>query len=281
MAQYALQRVFPKHERRASLDPGASIPYRNGMRTRIVILAAGKGTRMNGEIPKVLIPFEGKPMVQHLLAAVRSSGVDARPVIVTGYQADLVEKTLGDDYEYVRQDEQLGTGHAMQCTEKLLAGKTDQIIVLYGDHPFVKAVTIRDLLSLHEREGCPLSMMTVSVEDFNDWRAPFADFSRIIRDGSGRIIADAQVKDATPDQLAIREVNPAFFCFDAKWLWPHVKLLKNNNAKNEYYLTDLIDIAIREGDCIASMAIDARESMGLNTLAHVDIIKNLIPEEHH
>lgn len=252
------------------------------MRTRIVILAAGKGTRMNGGIiPKVLVPFEGKPMIRRLLDAVRSSGVDARPVIVTGHQAGLVEKTLGNDYEYVRQDEQLGTGHAVQCAEKVLAGKTDQIIVLYGDHPFVKPATIRDLRALREQERCPLSMMTVTVEDFGDWRAPFADFSRIIRDSRGRIAADVQVKDATPDQLAIREVNPAFFCFDAAWLWPHLKLLKNNNAKNEYYLTDLIDIAIREGACIASMAINAHESMGLNTPAHVDIVKNLIPEEHH
>lgn len=230
---------------------------------------------MGGDIPKVLIPFQGQPIIRHLLDAVAESGVDPRPVIVTGYQAELVEGTLGDGYDYVRQDEQLGTGHAIQCTEKLLAGSAEQIIVLYADHPFISASTIVNLHALHERECCPLSMMTVVVEDFRDWRAPFADFSRIIRDESGRIIADVQVKDATAEQLAIREVNPAFFCFDATWLWPHLKLITNNNAKKEYYLTDLVGIAMREGACIASMQIQAQESIGVNTPEHIAVAKNL------
>ena len=246
------------------------------MRTRIIILAAGKGTRMNHtDIPKVLIPFEGKPMIRHLLDTVKESGVDGRPIIVTGYQAELVEKTLGDAYDYVRQAEQRGTGHAVQCAEKLLAGKADQILVLYGDHPFVKASTITALRALHERERCPLSLMTVRVEDFDGWRAPFADFSRIIRDDRGRIVADVQVRDVTPEQLAIRELNPAFFCFDAAWLWPHLRLITDHNAKTEYYLTDLVRMAIDEDACVASMEIEPRESIGLNTPGHLDLVGRL------
>ncbi len=248
----------------------------NDMQTRIIILAAGKGTRMkNAEIPKVLIPFEGKPMIAHLLDAVRHSGVDERPVMVTGYQAELVERTLGNGYDYVRQDAQLGTGHAVQCGEELLAGKADQVMVLYGDHPFVKASTIVKLRKLHEQERCPLSMMTVRVDDFDDWRAPFADFGRVVRDASGKIVAIVEAKDVTLAEKEICEVNPAFFCFDAAWLWPHLKKIRNSNAKGEYYLTDLVGIAIAEGACVASMEIDPRESVGVNTLAHLELAGRL------
>lgn len=246
------------------------------MTTRIIVLAAGKGTRMNSQIPKILIPFEGKPIIRHLLDAVRLSGVDPRPVVIIGYQGDLVRQTLGEKYDYIYQAEQLGTGHAVQSAEPLLAGKAEQIMVFYGDHPFVRSSTIANLRALHEREGCPLSMMTVMLKDFSDWRAPFADFSRIIRDSSGRIVADVQVKDATPTQLNIREVDPAYFCLDAAWLWPHLKLLKNENVKAEYYLTDLVGIAIGEGACIASTQISPVESLGVNTPEHLQIARRLL-----
>lgn len=269
------------------------------MRTRIVILAAGRGTRMNPvrnktpeasavpplaerisngvntNLPKVLIPFEGRPMIAHLLDAVRVSGVDPRPVIVTGYQADLVERTLGSGYDYVRQEEQLGTGHAVACVEPLLHGIADQILVLYGDHPFVRPSTIAKLRELHEREKCVLSMMTVQVQDFFDWRAPFADFGRVIRDASGKIIAIKENKDATPEERAIREVNPALFCFNAAWFWRNWKKIGTENAKREYYLTDLVKIAIDEGECIASMSAPPREAIGLNTPEHLKLVELL------
>lgn len=245
------------------------------MRTRVVILAAGRGTRMNAGVPKVLIPFEGRPLITHLLDAVRASGVDPRPVIVTGYQAPLVERTLGSDYDYVRQEEQLGTGHAVACAESLLAGRTDTVVALNGDHPFVKGPTIAELVRLHEREKCALSMMTVSLEDFGGWHASFADFGRVIRDSDGKITAIVEVNDATAEERRIREVNPNFFSFRASWLWPSLKKLGNDNAKGEYYLTDLVRLAIAEGECIASMSVPAREAMGLNTPEHLKLAEEL------
>ena len=245
------------------------------MQTRIVILAAGKGTRMGGDLPKVLIPFEGKPMIVHLLDTIRKSGVDARPIIVVGHYAEKIKSVLGDGYDYAYQPEQLGTGHAVACAETLLRGKADRVIVLYGDHPFVKASTIVHLLALHERADCPLSLMTVRVEDFNDWRAPFADFGRIARDASGKITAIVEARDATPAEQAIREINPAFFCFDAAWLWQHLPLIANDNTRKEYYLTDLISIAIAEGACVASLSISPEESIGINTPEHLEILKRL------
>ena len=243
------------------------------MNTRVIVLAAGKGTRMQSDIPKVLVPLDGRPMIQYLLDAIRVSGADQRPVLVVGHHADVLRSTLGNSYDYVYQKEQLGTGHAVQCAESLLAGTTDNIIVLYGDHPFVGADTIAKLKTLHEREGCALSMMTSIVEDFNEWRVPFGDFGRIVRDAQGRIVSIVEAKDATSAERNIREVNPAFFAFKAPWLWENLKKLKSDNAKGEYYLTDLVHIAITGGECLASMPIDPTESIGVNTPEHLTLVK--------
>ena len=239
------------------------------MNTRVVVLAAGKGTRMQSDIPKALVPLNGRPMIQHLLDAIRASGADPRPVLIVGHYADVLRSTLGDDYDYVYQKEQLGTGHAVQCAEPLLAGKTDTVIVLYGDHPFVRSGTIAKLKALHEREGCVLSMMMTTLDDFNGWRALFADFGRVIRDPSGRIISLIEAKDAIPMQREIKEVGLALFVFKADWLWKNLKKLGNDNAKHEYYLTDLVRLAIESGECVSSMPIDPKEAIGVNTPEHL------------
>lgn len=292
----ALEQETYSQRRGLSLTVAYGIIMIDTMHTRIVILAAGKGTRMNpvgnktpeasavpptaerisngannGAIPKVLTLFEGKPMITYLLDAVARSGVDARPVIVTGYQADAVEKVLGDGYDYVRQTDQLGTGHAVACAEALIRGTAQNVMVLYGDHPFIKTGTIINLAALHEREGCPLSLTTTRVDDFDGWRAPFADFGRVVRDASGAIAAVVEMRDATPAERAIQEIMPGFFCFSAPWLWGHLRLIANHNAKGEYYLTDLVRMAIDEGACAASLPISPQESIGINTPAHLKL----------
>ncbi len=250
------------------------------MQTRIVVLAAGKGTRMNSAIPKVLIPLAGKPLLGHLMEAIRTSGIDPHPAIVVGENEPAIRASLGDRrYQYIRQEVALGTGHAVQCAEPYLSGTADNIIVLYGDHPFVSPETIQDLLALHEKEGCPVTMMTALVEDFNEWRRPFSDFGRVVRDPGGAIKKVVEMKDATPPEREIREINPAFFCFQASWLWPHLKMLTNDNVKGEYYLTDLIGLAISEGACIASMPISPLQSIGINTQEHLEIAKSLLRKD--
>lgn len=234
---------------------------------------------MQSEIPKVLVPLNGRPMIQHLLDAIRASGADDRPVLVVGHNADTLRGALGAGFDYVTQEEQLGTGHAVRCAKSLLSEKTDTVIVLYGDHPFVGKETIAALKQLHEREGCAVSMMTTTVEDFQGWRAPFADFGRIVRDSQGRISAIVEAKDATPAQRKLREINPAFFAFKAPWLWDNLKKLRNDNAKGEYYLTDLVHLAIEGGECLASMSIDPRESVGVNTPEHLSLVATAMEKQ--
>ncbi len=243
---------------------------------KIVILAAGKGRRMESDLPKALMPLRGKPMITYLLASVQKSGIDPEPVIVVGYKKELVEETLGEKYFYLDQTENLGTGHAVGIGRSYLEDKADHIVVLYGDQPFTSAETIRELVNKHLKYGKKITLATVKLEDFRDWRINFVQFSRILRDQNGKIIGDVQFKDATDKQVKITEVNPCYFCFEAKWLWRNLELLKNENAQEEYYLTDLIKIAAAEGEEIESIDIAPHEALGANTQRELEILEAFV-----
>ena len=243
---------------------------------QIIVLAAGHGKRMNNHaLPKVLIPFQGKPIVKHLLEAISQSGVCDQPVIVIGQKADMVKAALGPAYTYVVQAEQRGTGHAVACARSVVEGRAEHVMVLYGDHPLVSAKTIRTIAEQHITRNAVLTMATVQVEDFNDWRQGFSDFGRVVRDDQGRVSAIVERRDATAEQLTIREVNPSYFCFRADWLWPRVDQLTNENAQHEYYLTDLAGIACSEEQAIATVVIEPREALGVNTVEQLELIEHL------
>src|SRR3989338_1509055 len=242
--------------------------------TQIIILAAGHGKRMQSELPKVLIPLHGKPLIAHVLKAVKESGVCENPFIVVGQQRELVMQTLGNDYKYVTQGEQLGTGHAVLSTQKILENNAEHVVVLYGDNPFISPLTIKKLVEKHLDSGDKITMATVSLLDFKDWRNVFyANFSRIIRDQNRNIIKDVQFKDASEEEKKVTEVNPCCFCFEAKWLWKNLKNLKTDNAQREYYLTDLIKIAMQEKIKIEWINIDAREALGVNSKEELKVLE--------
>jgi bifunctional UDP-N-acetylglucosamine pyrophosphorylase/glucosamine-1-phosphate N-acetyltransferase len=242
---------------------------------RVVILAAGKGKRMHSELPKVLIPFRGKPMIEQLLASVREAGIDGKPIIVIGNNGDLVQKTLGEGYEYIVQEQQLGTGHAVAIAVKKLPRKYDAVMVLYGDQPFIKAETIRRLAEIQAMQRPALTMTTTTVRDFKMWRKPLYDFGRIIRNQKREITSIIEKNDANEDQLKTQELNASFFCFRAPWLKEHLSKLTDTNAQKEYYLTDLVGIAIQEGALIASLDVNPLESIGVNTPEHLETIHAL------
>ncbi|MFA6215325.1 MAG: NTP transferase domain-containing protein [Patescibacteria group bacterium] len=243
---------------------------------QIIILAAGHGKRMNNaELPKVLVPFKGKPLISRLLQAIKASGVCAKPAIVVGQKADMIKAALGSDYTYIFQAEQLGTGHAVMCSKDELAGKAENIMVLYGDHPLVSAETIKKIAAAHLETGAILTMATVTIPDFSDWRANFYDFGRIIRTDSGRVCAIVEKKDAAESQKEIKEVNPSYLCFQAEWLWENLAKLKNDNAQKEYYLTDLIGSACRQSQEITTVEIRPEEALGVNTAEQLELINKI------
>jgi len=247
-------------------------------KVKILILAAGKGVRMGGDLPKVLAKIHGKPMIKHLLESVHKSGTDDKPTIIVGYKKEMVMEELGKDnaeYHYINQEEQLGTGHAVSLAKDYLKNLGEHIMILYGDHPFISAQTIKKINEKHLQSGKKITMATVKLRDFRDWRINFVSFSRIIRDKNGKIIKDIQFKDASDEEIKVTEVNPCYFCFEAKWLWQNLENLKNDNVQKEYYLTDLIKMATKEGVEIESIEIEPHEALGANTKAELETLERL------
>lgn len=245
---------------------------------QLIILAAGKGKRMKSNLPKVLLPLHGKPFLHYLLEAVEKSSVFNHPTIVVGVGANLVKKEAGPKYHYAVQEEQLGTGHAVKCAEKLLRGKVNHIMVLYGDHPLVDHTTIDKIAKAHVEGANPITMATAEVGDFNDWRAGFYDYGRVIRNDGGKLMKIVEKKDSTAEELEKTEVNPSYFCFKADWLWEHLAKLSNKNAQEEYYLTELPGMARNEGAEITTVSIDPVTALGANTPEQLKTLEKLMEE---
>lgn len=239
----------------------------------IIILAAGKGKRMQSELPKVMHLLHERPLVDYVVRASEELGI--KPVVVVPDDSNLVREYLGDRVDYAVQAERLGTGHAVLMAEKELADKVDHIIVLNGDMPFITSRSLDLLIDDHTTRNNILTLMTVVVSDFRDWRSQFYDFGRIVRNERGEINKIIEKKDASPKELNILELNTNFFCFNGEWLWKNLKNLKNNNAAGELYLTDLVKIAFDEGVPLSSVNIEPREAVGINTKEHLEIAHNV------
>lgn len=231
----------------------------------VIILAAGKGKRMQSELPKVMHLLRGRPLIDWVVSSVEQIGISGKPVVVVSSEHQLVQDFLQDRAEYAVQKEQLGTGHAVLSAAGLCEGRSDRVLVLYGDMPFLTEETIKKLVDLSQKEKSAVALITVKVPDFSDWRAAFIGFGRIIRNENGQIERIAEKKDLSPKEEEILELNTSFFCFDAEWLWPHLRMLKNENAQSEYYLTDLVGMALQEGKKIVSFQTDPKEALGINS----------------
>src|SRR3990167_7722962 len=235
------------------------------MKNQIIILAGGKGTRMKSDRPKVLTKIKDTAIVNHLLKNVVS--VCEKPVIVVGYKGEEVIKETGNKYRYVWQKKQLGTGHAlMRVKEEMKNGKAENIIVVPGDHPFLSAKTINHLIKSHIRRNAVISAAVIKVDSFEGLNSGFYDCGRIMRNQNQEIEGIIELKDADEKQRQIKEVNVSYYCFKADWLWGNIDKLKNNNKAKEYYLTDMVKIAVKQGEKVNSMVIrNSLEGLGVNT----------------
>jgi len=231
------------------------------MRITAVILAAGQSTRMRSKTPKVLHALAGRPLINYAVETA-SLVTGAKPVLVVGHGAADVRELLGDRVDYVHQEPQLGTGHAVQQAESVLNGQTDLVLVTLADMPLLTERTLEGLVQLQRSGDGPFSMLTVMADDPRG-------FGRVVRDDSGDVREIVEEAHATPEQLAIRELNISVYCFNADWLWetlPRIPL----SPKGEYYLTDLVGIAGAEGSSVRAMvAEDASETIGINTRVHL------------
>jgi len=227
----------------------------------VVILAAGQSTRMKSELPKVLHPLAGKPMVQYAVE-MAAELTPEKPLLVVGNGADQVRQAVGDQVIYVEQRELLGTGHALLQARPLLEGRSEMVLVWYADMPLLSADTQRQLLELQAESKGPIAMLTVEADD------PMG-FGRILRDEASQVIGIVEEAVATDAQKAIRELNCGVYCFDGHWLWPHLAQLPLS-PKGEYYLTDLVAMAVAEGEVVRALTIsDVTEVLGINDRSHL------------
>lgn len=232
------------------------------MKTAAVILAAGQGTRMKSSLPKVLHVLNGKPMLWHVMQPALDAG-SAKPVVVIGNGADQVKEAIGEDAAfYVMQTERLGTGHAAQHAEESLKGKVDQVMVMYGDMPCWKPETLRNIIQVQENNSGPMTMATIIVDDPRG-------FGRVERDANGTVLAIVEEAQCTEEQNKIKELNVGLYCFDADWLWEALRNVKLS-PKGEYYLTDTVELAVKDGLQVLAIPIDdPDEAIGVNTRVHL------------
>lgn len=243
--------------------------------TQIVILAAGKGTRMGQDIPKVLVPLNSKPMIQYLMEQVKEAAVDPCPIVIVSPDNQKIIRQALSEYqvEYAIQDQQLGTGHAVSCARAKIKPETNKIVVLYGDHPFLTATSIKKFATLEPRA---LTIMPTILPDFSGWHHNFYGWGRIVRNENGEVKAIVEAKDASEEQKLITEVNPGFMCFNKDWLFANIDKLKNDNKVNEFYLTDMVGIAFKEGHKVETVVIEPKEAMGINSPEELKIAESLL-----
>lgn len=222
-----------------------------------LVLAAGAGTRMKSRKPKVLHEMLGKPLVRWSIDAARAAGCE-QVACVIGHGSDQVAPVVADTI-VVKQEEQLGTGHAVMCARDAIGGFEGSVIVLNGDSPLLTPATIAAVLARREETGAGAVVLTMRLEDPTG-------YGRIVRDESGRVQAIVEQKDCTPEQAAIDECNSGVYCFDAQLMLGYLDRLSTDNAQGEYYLTDVLGLMRADGhDVEALVADDPTEALGVNS----------------
>lgn len=237
---------------------------------KAVILAAGKGTRMESDLPKVLHQVLGKTMVSYVIEAVRAAGIKDICLVV-GHQAELVKERVNEIYgqnpdvniSYVLQEQQLGTGHAVRCAKDFIGDEGD-VIVLCGDTPLIQGKTLKRMLDAHREADNGATLLSAVLEDA-------AGYGRIVRNEDGLFIKNVEQKDASPEELAVKEVNSGMYVFQCSALSEGLDSLTNDNAQGEYYLPDVLTFIKSQGiRSVDAIVTDQRDDIrGVNTRAQL------------
>lgn len=223
-----------------------------------IVLAAGKGTRLNCKnIPKVMLPIAGIPMIDFCLDNLKKAGF-SKPVVVVGFRAEKIKEHLNDKVVYAYQTKRLGTAHAVLAAEGKIPRNVEDVLVVMGDDSaFYNPNNINDLIALHRQKSPSITMLTVH-------KAEPKGLGRVIRDETQHVMGIVEEKLATPAQKKIKEINAACYVFKTSFLWPALKKVKRNPT-GEYFLTDLIEIANREGRRVIAHKISSAQWKGINT----------------
>ena len=247
-----------------------------------VILAAGKGTRMNSEVPKVMHEACGRPLVHWVVDAVHAPGILAAPVVlVVGFGRELVEDSFDprpDWIEFAIQSEQLGTGHAIDMARDSFADETvranTDVLVLCGDGPLIRPETLAELRERHVTSGAAATLATAILDDASG-------YGRIQRAADGSFDRIVEQKDATPEQLEIREVNPSYYIFRADALFERLGRLGNQNASGEYYITDVFELMQQDGLRVEVLdAVPPEDVLSINNPEQLQEVESILQSRH-
>lgn len=233
-----------------------------------IILAAGQGTRFNSDLPKVLHTLHKKPMVHHVIESVQQCGIH-NTCLVVGYQKETVLSACQSyGISHATQMEQLGTGHAVVCAlDKIQKTAPVHCLILAGDCPLIRSETLKSLIATHTETQAAATILTATLADAGN-------YGRIIRDQNNHILAIKEAKDCTPYELSIQEFNSGIYCFKTQELLHSINHIQTNNAQNEYYLTDMIEILKKQGLIISGHCIkNPIEVSGANTQEELNILE--------
>jgi len=239
-----------------------------------IILAAGKGTRMKSRKAKVLHTVGGKPMIDYPVALSRQLGAE-RTVVVVGHQAAAVRNAVSDtEIVFAEQTEQWGTAHAVLQTEAALGDFSGVVLILCGDVPLLTAATVGQLITVHRTTAAVITIMTARLDDPSG-------YGRIVTDHDGQVIKIVEDSDATPEEKQISEINTGIYCVNNPFLFSAIHAIENRNVQGEYYLTDIVEIAVRRSLTVSSFVIeDPVEAMGINTVADLRHANAVLKSRH-
>lgn len=248
----------------------ASMTKNNLSAIKAVILAAGKGVRMNSDLPKVFHKIAGKPMLEYVIRAVRRAGIKDICVVV-GHKRELIQNYLKHwEVGFAIQEEQLGTAHALLQAGEYLKDFSGVVLVLAGDMPLIKPQTIKSLVEFHKKKKAAATVLTAVLDDA-------ASFGRIIRDKNRRLIRIVEKKDASLEELEIKEVNTGIYCFSGNKLFAALEEVRPENVQKEYYLTDVIEIFRKKRQLVYAFSVkDPKEALGVNTKEELENVSKLI-----
>ena len=243
-----------------------------------IILAAGAGKRMGGDLPKAVTQTREKALIDHLLDAVKPLK-PVKTVVVAGHKQEVLKAHLtnspsaqGHSIEIAIQDQQLGTGHAVKCALPALQGFQGTVLITYADHPLFTTETLELFTKYHSFKKSTLTMLSFKAPPPNG-------YGKVIRDEKGNILKITEAKDCNPEEALVSEVNSGFYAVDSAFLKPAVESLTNSNAQGEYYLTDIVEKASKEGQTVTAFPLaDAGEAAGVNTAYELGLVNEVLAQ---